>query len=177
LAASPDDGWSRLWRCVARGRFTALRNVLDGAWDHELQTRPDAPWLVARMIAERGGDVDDDLRLVHERRVPMFALSQVLARPDLYRHAIVIVRARLAPSGLLSETKLVSQMWDVPWWGAHNLDVATGTRAIGLVERDPFVDGEEPVVVLGRFDGLRDGDDWPVVSVLGHFRPSATVTY
>jgi len=201
LADAPDEAWRALWGCVCKGRFTALRNLADGAWDHELKTRPDAPLLVARVIAERGGDVDRDLALLHERRVPLFGLEQALARPELYRGALVILRASLSPHGILDETRLVSQTWDLPLgpterivtrapapFGAdsrrvvtspraHNIDVATGTRALARVEGDPFLDGNQPVVVLGRFEGLRDGDAWPVVSVLEHFTPSAVVSY
>jgi hypothetical protein len=201
LASSPDEAWRQLWGCVLQGHFTALRNLLGGAWDRELQTRPDAPFLVARVIAERGGDVDGDLRLVHDRRVPLFALSQALARPDQLRGALVIVRARVSPRGVLDETRLVSQTWDVPLGPServitrapapfssdtrrvitsrrgYNLDVATGARVMALVERDPFLDEDDAQVVLARFEGLRDGDAWPVVSVLSHFRPSPTVSY
>src|SRR4051812_44066627 len=52
-AASSDDPWKRLWACVQEGRFTALRELLSGAWDADLKSRPDAPLLILRVIAER----------------------------------------------------------------------------------------------------------------------------
>src|SRR4051812_2026604 len=106
--------WQDLWACVNSGHFTALRQLLSGAWDRDLQTRPDAPLLVLRVIAARGGNVDGDLRLLHDRRVPLFSLSQALARPELYRGAFVIVRATLSPQGVLEEKRLVGQTTDVP---------------------------------------------------------------
>jgi hypothetical protein len=198
LPGTPDQAWRALWACVCDGHFTALRNLTDGAWDHELQTRHDAPLLVARVIAQRGGDVESDLRIIHDRRVPLFGLHQALARPDQLRGAIVILRGKVSAGGVLDETRLIGQSWDQPlgpidhtvvqgtWpydmrrsWiqrRGYNLDVATGTRTLAQLA-DPFLDADDTVVVLGRFEGLRDGDAWPVVTVLEHFRPSATLSY
>jgi hypothetical protein len=198
LPASPDQAWRALWSCVCDGHFTALRNLTDGAWDHELQTRHDAPLLVARVIAQRGGDVESDLRLIHDHRVPLFGLHQALARPEQLRGAIVILRGKVSPGGVLDETRLVGLAWDQPLgpseltlvsgaWPydsrrlytqrrGYNLDIATGTRTLAQLN-DPFLDADDSVVVLGRFEGLRDGDAWPVVTVLEHFRPSATLAY
>ena len=201
LSVAPDDAWRELWRCVASGRFTALRPLLADAWDHELRTRRDAPLLLARVIASRGGNVESDLQLLHARRLALFTLSQALARPDLYRGALVIVRARLSNHGILDETRIVSQSWDVPVSPTerlttqaaapfasstqrlyttrrdYNLDVETGTRVMAAIDGDPFIDADDPLVVLGRFEGLRDADGWPLVTVLDHFRPNATIAY
>ncbi|HZS36964.1 MAG TPA: hypothetical protein VFF06_09060 [Polyangia bacterium] len=199
LPADPDRAWSELRRCVDAGHFTALRVLLSGAWDRELQTRSDAPELLARVVAMRGGDVDRDVPLLHERRIPLFSLSQVLARPEQFRGTLVIVRARLTPAGLLDETRLVgstrevelapTERWVTRAAGQRsesraqiftrqsmNLDVSTGHRAL-LPVSYPFVDPDDVVVVLARFDGLRDTDAWPVVRVLAHYRPSALLSY
>src|SRR5258706_12044521 len=106
LASDANEAWRQLRGCVDRGRFTALRNLLSGAWDHELQTRRDAPELLARVIAMRGGDVEADLRLLHERYVPLFSLAQALAQPERFRGTLVIVRARVSPSGVVDEQRL-----------------------------------------------------------------------
>jgi hypothetical protein len=201
IATSPDEAWRALSECVARGRFTALRPLLGGGWDRDLQTRPDAPGLITRIIAARGGDVDDDLQLLHDHRIPIFTLHQALARPELYRGALVVVRARLSSHGVIDELRLVSQTREVqvaatdrvitratgPYVTqsrrtmtvprSHNLDVPTGNRAFATVPLDPFVDADEPLVVLARFDGMRDEDGWPVLTVLDHVRPSAGVSY
>jgi hypothetical protein len=188
-----NEAWQRLWACVNQGHFTALRELTSGAWDHELKSRPDAPLLILRVIAARGGVVDDDLARLHERRVPLFSLSQALAQPGLYRGALVIARARLSPHGVLDETRVVSRSADAPFgtttlirtpygpetparrW--YNLDVPTGQHALAILDGDPFVDAGHPLIVLARFDGLRDGDGWPQLSVLGHLEPSATLSY
>jgi len=195
-AASAADPWTRLWECVQRGRFTALRELLSGAWDHDLRTRSDAPRLLLRVIAERGGLVDEDLQRLHELQVPIFSLSQALARPRLYRGALVIVRAKLSYHGVLEETRVVSRTTEAqvglasvargPWGVARervtdprwvNLDVPTGQRVLALIDSDPFLDAGDPVVILARFEGLRDGDGWPELSVLGHLKPAAMLAY
>jgi hypothetical protein len=201
VPTAPDRAWYELWQCVAAGRFTALRPLLDNAWDHELRTRRDAPLLLTRVIAARGGNIEEDLQLLHDRRLPLFGLSQVMARPELFRGALVIFRARVSEHGVVDETRLVSQPWDVPLSPAerittqapspfaartrrdyvtsryHNLDVATGTRALAAIEADRFIDAEEALVVLGRFEGTRDSDGWPVLTVLEHVIPSTTLTF
>jgi hypothetical protein len=200
LPAARERAWALLKRCVALGRFTALRALLSGAWDRELSTRGDAPELLARVVAMRGGDVDADVRLLHDRRVPLFSLAQALARPELFRGALVLVRARVDPSGLLDEVRLVGSVRELELEPeervtarepaapafverrqvivrrAENFDVRTGRRAL-LPADYPFVDPDDVVVLLARFDGLRELDGWPRLSVLAHFRPSALLSY
>lgn len=181
--------WQDLWICVQSGHFTALRELLSGAWDRDLKTRPDAPLLLVRVIAARGGNVDGDLKLLHDRRVPLFSLSQALARPDLYKGAFLIVRATLSSHGVLEEKRLVGQTVDVPQmmmmpnrfvgYGvqkkSRNLDVASGTRV--LASGDLFLDENDPQIMLARFDGLRDSDGWPSLSILDHERPSPLLVH
>jgi hypothetical protein len=180
-----EAAWQELWGCVSSGHFTALRELLSGAWDRDLQTRPDAPLLVVRVIAARGGNVDSDLALLHDRRVPLFSLSQALARPDLYKGAFVIVRATVSTHGVLEEKRLVGQTSDVPMVNPHvgyyvqkrnrNFDVASGQRV--LARGDLFLDDGDPQVVLARFDGLRSTDGWPSLSVLAHERPGPMLVH
>jgi hypothetical protein len=201
LSAAPDDAWRELWRCVASGRFTALRPLLTDAWDHELRTRRDAPTLLARVIASRGGNVEGDLHLLHARRLSLFTLSQALARPDMYRGALVILRGRVSAHGIVDETRIVSQPWDVPVSPTQrvvtqasvpfasdiqrlytsrrdfNLDIETGVRVMASIDGDPFIDADDVIVVVARFEGMRDVDGWPLVTVLDHLRPNATIAY
>jgi hypothetical protein len=199
LPIDVEAAWRQLWSCVEEGRFTALRPLLSGAWDDELRRRSDAPLLLTRVIAERGGSVDEDLPLLHERHVPLFTLAQVLGQPEQRRGALVVVRARVAASGVLDELRLVGQVDEAPMgpaervvtlgpWPAdtrstwlrrrsYNVDVPTGHRALARLGQDPFLDPDDSVVILARFDGLRPGDLWPELSVLAHFHPNARVTY
>ena len=114
-----EAAWALIRACVARGHFTALRELLYGAWDDDSRLRPDAPALLTQIIAMRGGLVDGDVRLLHERRVPLFTLAEATARPDYFRGRFVVVRARVAPDrsspGVvrLAEQSLHSDAWDI----------------------------------------------------------------
>lgn len=167
LPAAPDEAWGALWCCVEAGRFIALRELLGPDWDPLLRTRHDAPILLARVIAERGGDVEADLALLHEHRIPIFSLEQALARGTA--GTVVLLRGRLSSSGLVEESRLAAA------WRA-NLDVSTGRRLF-TTGADRLADAGEPMVLFGRYDGFRDGDGWPELHVIARFRPSALLSY
>lgn len=93
---NPTRGWKLLRACVARGDFTDLRALLDGPWDHALRTQPDAAALVAQLIAVRGGDIDTDVGLLHQHKVPVFTLSDAIAQPEVYAGRLLVMRARVA---------------------------------------------------------------------------------
>ena len=98
--SSPDQGWALLRACVerapfARGPFVQLSLLTSGAWDEDLQSRPDAPQLVTRLIAARGGDVEGDLSTLQRSRTPVFTLAAALKQPDLYKGRYLILRGAL----------------------------------------------------------------------------------
>jgi hypothetical protein len=141
--------WRALGVCVDAGHFDALASLLGGAWDADLLLRPDALRLLARVIAMRGGDVERDLALVHERRVPLFSLAEAMARPSLYRGRWVLVRAQAGetPSSAylrVAEMHLVADPVEVQlaarsyastrWQGAPPQD-STAATVWGLSER------------------------------------------
>ncbi len=97
---NPDQGWAALGACIERtrwprGEFTQLELLTNGYWDDELRTKPDAPRLMARVIALRGGDVEGDIPLVQKSRVPLFTLAAALRQPDVYKGRWVLVRCAL----------------------------------------------------------------------------------
>ena len=115
----PDQGWAALVACVERsrwprGEFTHLELLTRGAWDQELQTRPDAARVIARVVAMRGGDVEGDIPLVQKSRVPLFTLAAALRQPDVYKGRWVLVRGSLSEikqegnraAAMISETSL-----------------------------------------------------------------------
>ncbi len=91
----PDTGWAVLKACVAQGRFTLLSRLIGGAWDKDLQTRPEASVLLARVVANRGGDLDGDLAAIRKQRVPLFPVGPALSHPDLYKGRLVLLRAEV----------------------------------------------------------------------------------
>lgn len=98
LPEARERAWEWLHHCVDAGYFTSLRTLLAGAWDAELQARPDALPMLAHVVAMRGGNVGADLALLHEKRIPIFSLEQAMAQPEVYRGRLVLVRARFAAS-------------------------------------------------------------------------------
>ena len=98
--ANADRGWAALGACIERarwprGEFTQLELLTRGYWDQDLQTRADAPRLIAKVVALRGGDVEGDIPLVQKSRVPLFTLAAALRQPDVYKGRWVLVRGAL----------------------------------------------------------------------------------
>src|SRR5437868_7606515 len=98
---APEQGWAALVACIERpgwprGDFTYLERITAGFWDQDLTTRPDAPRVIARIIASRGGDVEGDIPLVQKSRVPLFTLAAALRQPDVYKGRWVLVRGALS---------------------------------------------------------------------------------
>ena len=231
---SADDGWNALRACIERtrwprGEFTLLERLTGGFWDLELQTRPDAPRLVARIIALRGGDVEGDIPLAQKSRVPLFTLAAALRQPDVYKGRWVLLRGALSDlkqdgnkaAAMVHETSLRATSREVQVGSMSRTDhnsttairaeaqtskfgnargsaqvssndrtehstvrqkfenerVETGRQAVGkLAEADPFLEPDKDFVFIGRFDGVRPGEDERPVAVLsisGYFPPNA----
>lgn len=158
LSVDRREAWEWLKACVRAGRFIELRSLLDGEWDALLRHQPDAPSLLLRIVAERGGDVDRDLALLRERRIPLFTLAQALADPDLYRGRLVVARARVASR---SPRRIVLEPTVVVAARAVTFDVESGTRLVAhTTTPDPFLAPDDVIVLLARFEALApDGDD------------------
>ena len=116
---APEQAWAALVACIERqgwprGDFTYLELITGGFWDQDLTTRPDAPKVIARIIASRGGDVEGDIPLVQKSRVPLFTLAAALRQPDVYKGRWVLVRGALTdirqeagkPAAMVRETSL-----------------------------------------------------------------------
>jgi hypothetical protein len=116
---APEQAWAALVACIERqgwprGDFTYLERITGGFWDQDLTTRPDAPRVIARIIASRGGDVEGDIPLVQKSRIPLFTLAAALRQPDVYRGRWVLVRGALSeirqeggrPAAMVRETSL-----------------------------------------------------------------------
>jgi len=95
MPLSRDKAWEVLRACVDRGGFTLIKRLLDGAWDKELTSKTDAASLLAKVVAQRGGDVYGDLNQLRQRRVPLFGLAPATTNPDLYQGRLLLLRARV----------------------------------------------------------------------------------
>ncbi|HUJ25312.1 MAG TPA: hypothetical protein VLW85_04785 [Myxococcales bacterium] len=232
--SNPDQGWQLLVACVdrarwPRGEFTQLELLTRGPWDSDLSTRPDAPRIVAKVIASRGGDVEGDIPLAQKSRVPIFTLAAALRQPDVYRGRWVLVRGALSEmkqegaktAAMLRETSLratsrevqVGTMSRTEHSGSTSVNaqvqttrygnaqgsaqisnrgktetstlkqkyenerIETGRVAVGkLAQADPFLEPDKDFLWMGRFDGVRPGDDEQPVAILSiaaYFPPNA----
>ena len=88
-------GWLALGACVSKGDFRAFARLTDGFWDAELKSRPDAAKLVGAVIANRGGDLPNDLEILRKHKVPLFALESASSHPNVYRGRAVAFIARV----------------------------------------------------------------------------------
>lgn len=119
---SRDKAWEVLRACVDRGDFTLIKRLLDGGWDRELTSKPDAAQLIAKVVAQRGGDVYGDLNRLRQRRIPLFGLGPAVTHPDLYKGRLLLVRAQVERisqdkgkvSARLLEYALSGSLKDVP---------------------------------------------------------------
>ncbi|ADO71958.1 hypothetical protein [Stigmatella aurantiaca] len=127
-SVSRESAWSALKACVEGTPFTQLQALIDRAWAPELRTRPEGAALLAKVVAQRGGSVEGDLRLLHERKLPIFSLSSAIAQPDTYKGRYVLVRAQV---GDMRSDGEKSTLWLVE----HGLGSVSQERQAGTTRR------------------------------------------
>lgn len=148
---NPDQGWAALAACIERsrwprGEFTNLELLTAGAWDQDLQTRPDAPRLIAKVMALRGGDVEGDIPLVQKSRLPVFTLAAALRQPDVYKGRWVLVRAALSDirqegtkaAAMMRETSLRATAREVQEGSVSRVDRTGSTTARAEVQTSRY---------------------------------------
>lgn len=124
-ARSKENGWLALKGCVAKGNFILLREIATDTWMNDLTTRPDAAALIMKVIAARGGSVESDLRILHERRVPVFGLAAAMAQPGVYNGRLIVLRAKV--SEIRSDGGNHTVMLDEYGLGSEGKDVQVGS--------------------------------------------------
>ncbi|MDY7231501.1 hypothetical protein [Hyalangium rubrum] len=128
LPTSREDAWAALKACAEGTYFTQLQALLSPEWAPELRSRPEAAALLARVVALRGGSVDGDLRLLHERRLPIFSLSSAIAQPDTYKGRYILVRAQVGDMRSEDEKPTV-------WLVEQGLGSVASEQPVGVVRR------------------------------------------
>jgi hypothetical protein len=159
--SSRERAWAGLKACVNRGNFLLLRLLANSAWAHDLQTRPEAPELLTRLVARRGGAVLMDLSMLQEQRVPIFTLSDAVDEPELYKGRYVMFRAKVnerrsegrSLTARLEETVLKSEAFEYPVGLAYRS--SSVTRIGGNVRGRPF-----PGEVSGNVTISRDSSSY-----------------
>ena len=110
-------GWTVMRECILRRDFSDLEMLIDSGWSHHVAKDAHSASLIAHVIAIRGGDVENDLRLLRRRKMPVYSLQAALAEPSAYKGRYVLVRAK-AKDGravgegrtfTLQETKMMAE--------------------------------------------------------------------
>ncbi|HZN91279.1 MAG TPA: hypothetical protein VFB81_01185 [Myxococcales bacterium] len=168
--------WAALKGCAARGHFTQLHAVV-ASWGDDLRERPDAPVLLTQMVAARGGNVKQDVRVMRDAKIPVFSLRDCTTQPQLYEGRYVMIRGTLdevrasgdAVAARLTEHTLQAEEWEVPIGGIRRKVATTryggsvsgnGTTILGNGQIGGSVDvsGDEyEVDVARRYDNVLVG--------------------
>ncbi|MEW5855151.1 MAG: hypothetical protein AB2A00_40620 [Myxococcota bacterium] len=164
LGENRQKGWAMIRACVDLGNEPDIRTLLASPWLDELRERSDAGLLLGQVMAARGGNLNHDLALCHEQRVPLFGLKAALAEPGTYKGRILVLRGtvkeRRSEGGKtaveVAETALQSDVVEVTsggrkyvseYQGRTTYDVAGNSRATGRF------DGTASVNRSGRSSG------------------------
>ncbi len=139
-----ERGWQVMRQCIMRSDFTDLEMLVHGEWADRVKDSADAATLLAHVIAVRGGDVENDLRLMRRRKMPLFSLAAALAEPDAYAGRFVLVRGtakkgRPVDNGRVFELTETKVMAESEWVTAPGTARQTSKRAGAVVDR-PGVD-------------------------------------
>ncbi|HYI02215.1 hypothetical protein [Hyalangium sp.] len=128
LPISRDDAWAALKACIDGTPFTSLQALMSRAWSNELRSRAGAAALIAKVVAQRGGSVEGDLRLLNEQRLPIFSLAAAVAQPDTYKGRFILVRAQVGDSRAEGEKPTV-------WLVEQGLGSVASEQQVGVAVR------------------------------------------
>lgn len=91
--------WTYVKACVEKGNFTQLKMLCEN-WQDDLKTRPEAPSIIAQIIAARGGHLGPDLEILQQKRIPVFDLASALKQSVAFQGRYLVF------VGKISETKM-----------------------------------------------------------------------
>lgn len=144
-------GWQVMRECILRRDFTDLELLIDSGWASDVARDARNASLLAHVIAVRGGDVDNDLRLLRRRKMPVYSLQAALAEPTAYKGRTILVRAKAKDGRMqgdgraftLDETKMMAESEWVTAPGTSR----SSTRTRGATRDQPTSDIAGPGVV------------------------------
>ena len=127
----PPRGFAVMEQCIRRNDYSDLEGLIEGPWADRVAASPDAALLLAHVMAVRGGDVENDLRLLRRRKMPVYSLQAALAEPESYKGRAVILRGTAREgrnhgggrSFRLVETKVMAESHWVTAPGSTRTDV------------------------------------------------------
>ncbi len=120
-----DTAWTYLKACVMQGNFTQLKMLTD-YWTEDLRNRPDAPPIIAQVLAARGGHVQSDIELLQRQRIPLFELGAAVKSAPAFKGRYLVFVGEIAESKTAKgKTELVVMEQRV---GSEMSNVLTGNR-------------------------------------------------
>jgi hypothetical protein len=144
----PLRGFAVMHECILRNDFSDLEGLVDGMWAADVARAPDAPLLLAHVMAVRGGDVESDLKLLRRRKMPVYSLQAALAEPASYAGRAVIVRGN-ARDGRMTGAGRTFRLVETRVMAESEWVTAPGTARI--VTRDHDERADQPGVdIKGR---------------------------
>ncbi|MBN2361324.1 MAG: hypothetical protein JXR83_17860 [Deltaproteobacteria bacterium] len=177
LAQAQQDlerGWTMLNACAGREDFTLLEILVEEPWLTKVKSTASAT-LVARVIANRGGDVYGDLKALQGRQVPLWTLEQALEQPQKRAGSTLLVRgelAEIAPADAGVTLKIVETSWRTLAAASDDDDTVMESDD---GDADPggtsLHDGAKPTgrtlfVSAGKLDPtVKQGEEWLLVVV------------
>lgn len=166
-----DTGWTYLSACVFGAPFGLLRTLLDD-WAAELAKKPNSRAVVARVLSFRSSTLPADTKALQARKVPIYELASAVKQPRPFAGKEVAFLARADRAANTPGKASVTLLELVPRGpGAESAEGAEGASAAGalsesgleilvkLREPDPRLAAGRPLLVIGRFEGLRVTDD------------------
>ncbi|MDP1829377.1 MAG: hypothetical protein Q8L48_39290 [Archangium sp.] len=87
--------WTYVVACISKGGFTQLESLVDH-WDEELRARPEAPALIAQILASRGGHLRVDLEILQQKRIPVFDLASALKQSGAFKGRYLVFVAKIS---------------------------------------------------------------------------------
>jgi hypothetical protein len=176
-AIDRERGWTMFKTCIEPEPFTDLEVLMQKPWVDEVRKREEGPTLVARVIAQRGADLDRDLRACRRAGLKLHTLRAALAEPELARGRLVLVRGSFRESrrvdgertieieetrpvtdeDLLGDGELLLKQLRGDVRGRTTLSVQTGLTVLAsLGNRSTVFEPTADYIVLMRFEGERD---------------------
>jgi hypothetical protein len=139
-AHGAEVAWTYLKACIEKGNFTQLKTLVEN-WEDDLKTRPEAPSIIAQIIASRGGHLRPDLEILQQRRIPVFDLASALKQSAAFTGRYLVFVGKIAEAKtskgkielVLAEQTLTSEVASVlsgPRTGA--VSTSSGSGQVGF---------------------------------------------
>jgi hypothetical protein len=167
-----ERGWTLLSACAGREDFTLLEVLASEPWLEKVKS-PAGATLAARVIANRGGDVYGDIKVLQQQKVSLWTLEQALEKPKVRVNSTLLVRgelAEMAPAeGGGVTLKIVENSWHTSVATGEEDDTVMAVdeqneRLDGDVQGSPTPTGRTLFVSAGKLDpNVKTGQDWLLV--------------